>query len=74
MESLIELVAVSLARHGIECPDGVSVLKRSASPTCSEQERKAEAGRISTSAAESSLPTALPEHSFRRKSIGEPAP
>ena len=60
MESLIELVAASLARHGIECPDGDSVWRRSASSV--------------PVATESTPPTALPDHNYRKKSDGDPAP
>jgi hypothetical protein len=74
MESLIELVAVSLARHGIACPDGAAGWKRSASLACAQQGRSVEADRVPTSAAGPTLPNTLPEHSFRRKSNGELAP
>lgn len=55
MEDLIELVAASFARHGIECPAGDSTLPfvQPASP-------------IPTAASQIEA-TALPEHSFRKK-------
>jgi hypothetical protein len=62
MESLIELVAASLARHGVECPaDGNSALvwKRAASPDSSVPADEA---------------TRLPEHNFRGNVGGDPAP
>lgn len=62
MEALIELVAASLVRHGIECPAGDSKFV-SGSGNAPVQ--------ASTSPTE---PTALLEHSFRKKSEGDPAP
>jgi len=59
MESLIELVASSLARHGIECPDGHSQ-KWVTAPV--------------KAAVEPSVPTALPEHNYRKILDGDPAP
>jgi hypothetical protein len=64
MEDLIELVAASLARHGIECPaagDSSLVWRRSI-PT------------LQTSTQPSAEPTALLEHSYRKISQGDPAP
>jgi len=63
MEALIELVAASLARHGIVCPDTVSKssLGRTISPVAASTEPP-------------NKPTALPEHNFRRKSENDPAP
>ena len=61
MDSLIELVAASLARHGIECPDGDSVWRRASAPAAA-------------SATESAPPSALPDHNYRMKSDGDPAP
>jgi hypothetical protein len=62
MEGLIELVAASLVRHGIECPAGDSkfISGHSQSPV-----------QTSMSPTE---PTALLEHSFRKKSEGDAAP
>ena len=62
MEGLFKIVAASLARHGIDCPEGVStaVLKRVTAPVA-----------VPTPSPE---PSALPEHSFRRKSESDPAP
>lgn len=57
MEDLIQLVAASFARHGIECPTVP------ASPTSQA---------IRT--AEPPLPTVLPEHNYRKKLEGDPAP
>ena len=62
MEGLIELVAASFARHGIECPADNSQLARPV-PT-------AQAIRP----AEPILATALPEHNFRKSLQGDPAP
>jgi hypothetical protein len=64
MEGLIELVAASFARHGIECPapDSKSAWGRETSP--------AQADRSSSPVE----PTALPEHNFRKSLQGDPAP
>jgi hypothetical protein len=63
MESLIELVAASLARHGIECPDGVSrpAWRQTNSPLQASTKPLPE-------------PTALPEHNYRKILDGDPAP
>jgi len=53
MEDLIELVAASFARHGIECPAGDSKAPQLTRPT------------------EPPPLTALPEHSFRQKPVGD---
>ncbi|MFZ0481402.1 MAG: hypothetical protein WAL71_19840 [Terriglobales bacterium] len=62
MEALIELVAASLARHGIDCPEGVPrpMWRPAISPVQASMPL--------------SEPTALPEHSYRKKSEGDPAP
>jgi hypothetical protein len=63
MEGLFELVAASFARHGIECPAGDSQLVwgRVTSPVQAVRP------------AEPTLPTALPEHNYR-KSLQEICP
>jgi len=64
MEGLIELVAASFARHGIQCPADDSQL----------------AGPVPTQPAQAIRPaapiltTALPEHNFRKSLQGDPAP
>lgn len=65
MEELIELVAASLARHGVECPaeDSKLVWRRATSPASLDPSRKAQ-----------SEPIALPEHNFRKNLQGDPAP
>jgi len=60
MEGLIELVAASFARHGIECPADNFQLAR---PTAQ-----------AIHPAEPILTTALPEHNFRKSLQGDPAP
>ncbi|MGA3090664.1 MAG: hypothetical protein ABSD75_18835 [Terriglobales bacterium] len=63
MEGLIELVAASLVRHGIECPgDAQLVRPLSTKPTQAMRP------------AEPTLSTALPEHNFRKSLQGDPAP
>lgn len=56
MEDLIELVAASLARNGIECPavDSKTVWGKTATP----------AAVIETAQVD---PAVLPEHSYRKK-------
>ena len=64
MEDLVELVAASLKRHGIECPvagDSSPVWKRSTET-------------LQVSTRPSAEPTALPEHSYRQRLAGDPAP
>jgi hypothetical protein len=60
MEGLIELVAASFARHGIECPAGDLQLAQ----TKSVQPKQAQAMRPP----EPNLTTALPEHNYRKRS------
>jgi hypothetical protein len=75
MESLIELVAASFARHGIECPAGDSqpVWGRAPSQAC-----VGTAAAVSEPAAavspEPPLTTTLPEHNYRKSQQGDPAP
>jgi len=58
MEGLKELVAASLARHGIECPVGDSQLVWGRGP--------AQACPTTTSIpAEPTLTTALPDHNYK---------
>lgn len=64
MEGLIELVAASFARHGIECPADDSP---STGPVPT---KPAQAIRP----AEPILTAALPEHNFRKSLQGDPAP
>lgn len=60
MEGLIELVAASFARHGIECP---------------AERNSADASEIAVALpAETPLTAALPEHNYRKSSQGDPAP
>jgi hypothetical protein len=61
MEDLMDLVAATFARHGIECPAGDSRLAQSkpAPAICP---------------AEPTLAAALPEHNFRKSLQGDPAP
>jgi hypothetical protein len=64
MESLKELVAASFARHGIECPAGDSQWVR---PTQPKQVQM-------IPPAEPALTAALPEHNYRKRLQGDPAP
>ena len=65
MEELIELVAASLARHGVECPaeDSSSLWRGTTSSASPDPSRRAQ-----------SEPIALPEHNFRKNLQGDPAP
>jgi hypothetical protein len=85
MEGLIELVAASFARHGIECPanDAKSVRGRTPSPAhagtaapgCPSESSSAVASEVEVVlSAEPPLSTALPEHNYRKSSQGDPAP
>jgi len=74
MEDLIELVAASFARHGIECPAGDSQLARPV------QTKSAQPRLIETKSAQAvrpagpTLTTALPEHNYRENSQADPTP
>ena len=63
MQSLIELVAASFARHGIESAEPV---ERQASSITADSAH--------TQTTEPTLVTALPEHNFRKRLQGDPAP
>jgi hypothetical protein len=69
MEGLIELVAASFARHGIECPAGDLQLARPAQPRLVDT-KSAQAMRPT----EHNLTTALPDHNYRKSLQGDPAP
>lgn len=58
MEDLIELVAASFARHGIECPasDSKTAWGNRATPAAPIQTANSQID-----------PAALPEHSYRKK-------
>jgi hypothetical protein len=64
MEALIELVAASFARHGIECPAGDSPLARPVQPK-----------PVETQSAEVVHPAdpanMLPEHNYRKRSLAD---
>lgn len=62
MEGLIELVAASFARHGIECPADNFQSSRPV-PTAP-----------AIRPAEPLLTSSLPEHNFRKSLQGDPAP
>ena len=64
MESLIELVAASFARHGIECPasDLQLAQPKSAQP------------KLARAVCPAAEPTALPEHNYRKSSQADPVP
>jgi hypothetical protein len=75
MESLIELVAASFARHGIECPAGDSrpVWGRAPSQACVGTAPAVSELAVAVSP-EPLLTTTLPEHNYRKGSQGDPAP
>jgi len=70
MEGLIELVAASLARHGIECPAPDSPLAWGRKKPAPVQFAAAQ----SASPAEPTLTTALPEHNYRKRLQTDPSP
>jgi hypothetical protein len=85
MESLIELVAASFARHGIECPAGDSqpvwgrapsqACVGTAAPGCSAERSSAAVSELAAALSpEPPLTTTLPEHNYRKSSQGDPAP
>jgi len=59
VEDLIELVAASLARHGIQCPGDFQLAQPNSDPA--------------KRPAEPTLPAALPEHDYRKSSNADPA-
>src|ERR1035438_9036214 len=69
MEGLIELVAASFARHGIECPVDNSQSARPVSATSVQPTPSA-----AVHPAETIIATALPEHNFRKDRKVDPAP
>jgi len=84
MEGLIELVAASFARHGIESPaaDSQLVERRASSPVQAERSSAAHHGHSNSELgvaqparpAEHNLTTALPDHNYRKSLQGDPAP
>ena len=81
MEDLIELVAASFARHGIECPAGDSqfVSGRAPSPVQTENSSATACGHsnsgfVAAQTTRPAEPTALPEHNYRKSLQGDPAP
>ena len=75
MENLIELVAASLARHGVECPSDSRLRTAASAP-----ERKAAVASIRGNS-EVAIPgspeptfTGLPDHNYRKSMQGDPAP
>jgi hypothetical protein len=78
VEDLIELVAASFARHGIECP-GADLRPATAFAAASSAESSVGQSaepmtNAAVQAAEASFPVALPEHNFRKSLQGDPAP
>jgi hypothetical protein len=63
MEDLIELVAASFARHGIQCPQD---------PPVSDRVSEREGPTIRN--AETAFAAALPEHNYRKMVQGDPSP
>jgi hypothetical protein len=73
MEGLIEHVAASFARHGIECPAADLQLAQPVQ-TSSAQPRLVETKSAHAVSAEPTRTTALPEHNYRKSSQADPAP
>jgi hypothetical protein len=78
MEDLMELVAASLARHGVHCP-GDSALVRAEIPADAAERGSFVLGRhngAESANAHSSEPslTTLPDHNYRKNLQGDPAP
>jgi len=71
MESLIEIVAASFARHGIDCPAAAS---RSATPESVTAMEKMPAIAVRQEWVEATFSAVLPEHNFRKSQQDAPAP
>ena len=85
MESLIELVAASFARHGIECPADDSqplwgqapsqACVGTAAPSCSAERSSAAVSELTVAMSpEPPLTATLTDHNYRKSSQGDPAP
>lgn len=77
MEDLMEIVAASFARHGIECPVGDSDSKVAwgRTPSSVQAERSsAPASKAAVQTTSTIGPTALPDHNYRKSLQGDPAP
>jgi len=73
VEGLIELVAASFARHGIDCPG--EDLRSAGSRSAALAELPAEPmTNTAVQPAEARLSAVLPEHNFRKGLQGDPAP
>jgi hypothetical protein len=75
MESLIELVAASFARHGIECPAGDPQFVWGQPPPAVQTERSSavagghsNSGFATAQTTRPAEPNALPEHNYRKGS------
>jgi hypothetical protein len=77
MEELMNLVAASFARHGIDCPASDSQADISVGLVICPGEKNAAVGRTaenSASTAPGPNPIAFPEHNYRKSLQGDPAP
>jgi hypothetical protein len=75
MESLIELVAASFARHGIVCPAGDSRPVWGRAPSQAGVRTAPAVSELAVAVSpEPHLTTTLPEHNYRKSSQGDPAP
>jgi hypothetical protein len=78
MDGLMEIVAASFARHGIECPsDSGSAWKRTPSPIQAHATADASVSlrlRSGLAPAEPTITAALPDHNYRKSMQGDPAP
>ncbi|MGO9539852.1 MAG: hypothetical protein ACLPN2_04565 [Terriglobales bacterium] len=76
MEDLMELVAASFARHGIECPPADSKFVQGHGPLPVVVPTMVEAVVLPAerSSAVATPPAALLEHNFRKRLQGDPAP
>jgi hypothetical protein len=82
MDGLIQLVADSFIRHGLESPavgDSRFVWGRAPSPVQPEPSSAVVGGQSTTGYALAQTtspaePTALPEHSYRKSNESDPAP
>jgi len=78
MEGLMNLVAASFARHGIECP--ASDLKADAGVVICPADEGGPLGRatvntvLAVPATHATNPVTFPEHNYRKRLQGDPAP
>jgi hypothetical protein len=74
VEGLIELVAASFARHGIDCPGADLRPARPLAAGSVEAMAKPMTNTVAQPVEASLSSVALPEHNFRKSQQGDPVP